>query len=252
MQRIGNVGTLVVALFLAGWTAGGVCGQSAEQKRGPVPDSKSKSDPAEMAPGPLADYAGRYGNKEITVRDGGLYYQRIGGRGAVLRATGKDSFALNEDARITFIRDAKGAVAEMSIDWVSHEDERLKREPLPDNKQPAAQEPSRRRIPEAGASPSAPGIARTEGALDAHTMEQIQTIMTHLLETIYVSPEIGHRLAGQLREKFEAGGYKEATTRAQLGELLTRDLREWGNDKHLSVRYDPAAGGAETILDPPG
>jgi ketosteroid isomerase-like protein len=219
----------------------------------PLPESKPKSEAAGKAAGPLADYVGRYGNKEITVRDGGLYYQRIGGRGAVLRVTGKDSFALNEDARIAFIRDPKGAVVEMSIDWVSHEDERLKREPLTGDKQPEAREPVRRRAPEeaAGTSPSAPDVARTEGALDARTMEQIQTIMTHLLETIYVSPEIGHRLAGQLREKFEAGGYKEATTRTQLGELLTRDLREWGNDKHLSVRYDPAAGGADTILDPP-
>jgi len=217
----------------------------------PIPESKPKSESAEKAAGPLTDYVGRYGNKEITVRDGGLYYQRIGGRGAVLRATGKDNFALNEDARITFIRDPKGAVVEMSIDWVSHDDERLKREPLTGDKQPESREPVRSRIPEAtGASPSAPSIARTERALDAHTMEQIQTIMTHLLETIYVSPEIGHRLAGQLRERFEAGGYKEATTRTQLGELLTRDLREWGNDKHLSVRYDPAVGGADTILDP--
>jgi ketosteroid isomerase-like protein len=196
---------------------------------------------------------GRYGNKEITVRDGGLYYQRIGGRGSTLRAAGKDSFALNEDARITFIRNPQGAVVEMSIAWVNHEPERLKRESLTNNKQPEAREPVRRRIPEetAGASPNAQSTARTEEPLDARTTEQLKTIMTYLLETIYVSPEIGNRLARQLREKFETGGYKEATTRAQLGELLTRDLREWGNDKHLSVRYDPAAGGADTILDPP-
>jgi ketosteroid isomerase-like protein len=253
MQRIGNARTWVIALFFAGLIAGDARGQAAPQKRVPLPESKPKAESAEKAAGPLADYVGRYGNKEISVRDGGLYYQRTGGRGAVLRATGKDSFALNEDAKITFIRDPKGAVVEMSIDWVNHEDERLKRESLTGDKQPENREPVRRRIPEeaADASPSAQRIARTEGALDARTMEQIQTIMTHLLETIYVSPEIGKRLAGQLREKFAAGGYKEATTRTQLGELLTRDLREWGNDKHLSVRYDPAAGGADNILDPP-
>lgn len=252
MQRKGNARNWVVTLFLAGLIAGGARGQAAKQKRVPLPESKPKSESAEKAAGPLADYVGRYGNKEITVRESGLYYQRVGGRGAMLRATGKDSFALNEDARITFIRDPKGAVVEMSIDWVNHEDERLKRESLNDNKQPAAREPIRRRIPDeaAGASPSAPSIARTEEPLDSRTMEQLQTIMTHLLETIYVSPEIGHRLADQLQEKFEAGGYKEATSRTQFGELLTRDLREWGNDKHLSVRYDPAADGADTILDP--
>jgi ketosteroid isomerase-like protein len=99
-------------------------------------------------------------------------------------------------------------------------------------------------------SPCVESAARTEEPLDARTMEQLKTIMTHLLETIYVSPEIGSRLARQLREKFEAGGYKEATTRNQLAELLTRDLRAWGNDRHLIVRYDPATRGADTILDP--
>ncbi len=252
MPRTGNVRTWVVALFFAGSIGGDACGQAPSQKRVPLPESKPKSESVEKAPGSLADYVGRYGNKEITVRDGGLYYQRVGGRGAILRATGKDRFALNEDAKITFIRDPQSAVVEMLIDWVNREDERLNRESLTDNKQPATREPIRRRIPDeaAGASPSAPGIARTEEPLDSRTIEQLQTIMTHLLGTIYVSPEIGNRLAGQLREKFEAGGYREATTRTQLGELLTRDLREWGNDKHLSVRYDPAAGG-DTILDPP-
>jgi uncharacterized protein (TIGR02246 family) len=103
---------------------------------------------------------------------------------------------------------------------------------------------------------TAPGSPRIESAtpteepLDARTMEQLKTIMTHLLETIYVSPETGSRLAGKLREKFEAGGYKEATTRTQLAALLTRDLREWGNDKHLAVRNDPTSKGADIILDP--
>jgi ketosteroid isomerase-like protein len=99
-------------------------------------------------------------------------------------------------------------------------------------------------------SPRVESAAPTEEPVDARTLEQLKTIMTHLLETIYVSPEIGNRLAGQLREKFEAGGYKEATTRTQLAALLTRDLREWGNDKHLSVRNDPTSRGPDTILDP--
>src|ERR1700730_15751268 len=97
-------------------------------------------------------------------------------------------------------------------------------------------------------SPRGESAARTEEPLDARTMEQLKTIMTHLLETIYVLPEIGSRLARQLRAKFEAGGYKEATTRQQLAELLTRDLFEWGNDRHLSVRYDSKSLGAGHAL----
>src|ERR1700682_440407 len=133
MQRTRNISNWVVILFLAGFVGRDVRGQTAQQKRTPLPESQPKPESAQTAAAPLADYVGRYGNKEITLRDGGLYYQRIDGRGGMLRATGKDSFALNEDAKITFIRDPKGAVVEMSIDWVSHEPERLQRESLTGN-----------------------------------------------------------------------------------------------------------------------
>lgn len=73
-------------------------------------------------------YIGKYGNKQISVKEGGLYYQRIGGRGAALRATGKDKFALNTDAQITFVRDANNVVTEMIIEWVERDKEQLKRE----------------------------------------------------------------------------------------------------------------------------
>jgi ketosteroid isomerase-like protein len=80
------------------------------------------------SPSVLQDFIGRYGNKEISVKDGGLYYQRIGGRGAALRATGKDKFALNTDAQIDFLRDASGVVTEMIIEWVDRDKEQLRRE----------------------------------------------------------------------------------------------------------------------------
>ena len=190
-----------------------------------------------------ADYVGRYGNKEITARDGGLYFQRVGGRGAVLRPTGKDSFALNEDAKITFIRDAKGAVVEMAMDWVSQEDQKYKREPLTGGSQPGTREP----MPE---QTSTGNGAESGEPVDARTVQELKVIMTHLLQTIYVSPEMGTRLARQLQTKFETGGYKVAATSAQLAQAVTRDLREWGNDKHLSVKYDPARSTEETILEP--
>src|SRR3954470_5908521 len=79
-------------------------------------ESKTKKETAEKAAGSLDDYVGRYGKKEIFVRDGGLYYQRIGGRGGGLRPIGKDKFALAEDAQLTFKRDAKGVVVEVAID----------------------------------------------------------------------------------------------------------------------------------------
>jgi hypothetical protein len=207
-------------------------------------ESKTKKETAPTAADSLNDYVGRYGKKEIFVRDGRLYYQRIGSRGGVLRPIGKDKFALSEDAQLTFKRDAKGVVVEVAIDWVSYPDELLKREPLrggpSTGSDPALRVPVRKQPP--NQSSDAP-------PLDAATLAQLKTIMTHLLETIYVSPEIGTRLAGQLKEKFEAGGYAAAANQIELAELLTRDLREWSNDRHLNVRYDPDASG-DSILDP--
>jgi retinol-binding protein 3 len=231
---------MILAVSLAGLAvSGGVLAQESKPS-----EAKTKKETAATAAGPLDDYVGRYGKKEILVRDGGLYYQRIGGRGGILRPIGKDKFALADDAQLTFKRDAKGVVVEVAIDWVTFPDELLKREPLTGGpstgSDPALRVPVRKQPPNQSAS---------ESALDAPTLAQLKTIMTHLLETIYVSPEIGTRLARQLKEKFEAGAYASAANQAELAELLTRDLRAWSNDRHLNVRYDPEASGG-AILDP--
>src|SRR6185503_17430697 len=90
-----------------------------------------------IAPAMLNDYVGKYGNKEISVREGTLHYQRIGGSGATLRAIGKDKFVLNADAQLTFVRDARNAVTELIIAWVERDREHLKREPLDSSPKPS-------------------------------------------------------------------------------------------------------------------
>src|SRR6266853_5940085 len=89
-----------------------------------------------------------------------------------------------------------------------------------------------------------------EQTVDAPTRDQLNVIMAHLLETIYVSPEIGKQLSKQLEAKFESGAYRDTSSPTQLAETLTRDLREVSNDKHLSVRYDPATSQSDSILTP--
>lgn len=86
-----------------------------------------------VAPSALQGYVGKYGeNKTITIQDGGLYYQRIGGRGGKLvPLPAADTFNLNDDAKITFVRDAAGNVTEMIISWKDRPEDRLKRAPLP-------------------------------------------------------------------------------------------------------------------------
>jgi uncharacterized protein (TIGR02246 family) len=238
-----TIAVLSAALFAVGQAG-------AQEKRVPLPDRKPEV--VKTAPAALNDYVGRYGNKEISVRDGGLHYQRTGGSGAMLRPTGQDSYALKEDAKIKFIRDAKGVVVEMAIDWNDHPDERLKREPLTNPSAPGTDGPVRRRVgPDQSStqSQSSESGSQIVEALDAAEMRQLQGIMAHLLKTIYVVPDVGMRLARQLKEKFETGGYKEANTRAKLAEMLTADLRGWGNDRHLYVRFDPA-NAADVLLDP--
>jgi hypothetical protein len=194
--------------------------------------------------GSLDDYVGRYGAKEILIKDGALYYQRIGGRGGPLRAVGTDKFALAKDATLQFKRDAKGMVVEVAIDWVAFPDELLKREPLTAGPTTSVDPSLRAPVREQPSNQSSGGAA-----FDAATLAQLETIMTHLLETIYVSPEIGARLARQLKEKFESGAYANAVDGASLAGLLSRDLREWANDRHLNVRYSPESKD-EAVLDP--
>ncbi len=91
-----------------------------------------------------------------------------------------------------------------------------------------------------------------EQTVDARTKEQLQVIMSHLLETMYVSPEIGKQLGSQLQAKFESGAYKDVATPTQLAEALTRDLRELSKDPHLRLAYAPATSVSETPGSPSG
>jgi len=93
-----------------------------------TPMQSTTATSAPVAVANLHDYVGKYGNKEISVRDGALFYQRIGGLGAALHPTSKDKFALKSDAQIAFVRDAKNVVNEMIIEWVERDKEQLKRE----------------------------------------------------------------------------------------------------------------------------
>ena len=89
-----------------------------------------------------------------------------------------------------------------------------------------------------------------EQTVDAQTKDQLRVIIAHLLDTLYVSPEIGKQLASQMQAKFESGAYKEITTPTKLAEVLTRDLRELSKDLHLRIRYAPSPVESATILTP--
>ena len=197
---------------------------------------------AQVSPAALQDYTGRYGERAITSEGGALYIQRPGGPKLKLVAVAaKDEFTLEAvpAARIKFIRDDAGKITEIQIlnregQWENIKKEQSKNEPLSGNQPNNQSEQSLK-----------------QSAVDAQTKEQLKTTMAYLLEDIYVIPEKGQEIAKQLRAKFESDAYKDAATPTELAQMLARDLRAIGKDKHLNMRYDGTeASESQTILTP--
>jgi hypothetical protein len=59
------------------------------------------------------------------------------------------------------------------------------------------------------------------------------------LETNYVFPEMGSKMAAMLREKAAAKAYEKLDAPSELARYVTEDLREICKDKHLAVRVGP-------------
>jgi predicted aspartyl protease len=70
-----------------------------------------------VAPGAVGDYAGRFGIRTITSKDGDLFLQRDGGPLLKLVAAGNDEFTLEgiAGARLRFTRDAAGKVTSLEV-----------------------------------------------------------------------------------------------------------------------------------------
>jgi hypothetical protein len=94
-----------------------------------------------------------------------------------------------------------------------------------------------------------------DGGLTAMTDSTFRKIRTVAIQDIiqlarekYVYPEIGEKIASQIRAKLEDGGYDDVTDESELALRLTLDLRSISNDHHWSVVYDPK--GAAEQVDP--
>lgn len=72
------------------------------------------------------------------------------------------------------------------------------------------------------------------------------------METGYVFPEVGARMASKLREKLKAGGYDAVKDDVALARVVTADLVEVSHDKHIGMGVRPArdAGQGQTIQGP--
>ncbi len=98
-----------------------------------------------------------------------------------------------------------------------------------------------------------PDPAADTRALTAERGQELVLAAADAVERMYVDPEKGRIIADALRRSARDGGYSGIRTVTALADRLSRDLQEIGHDKHLSARFDPAAGerGPRIRVGPP-
>ena len=86
--------------------------------------------------------------------------------------------------------------------------------------------------PSAGAQPAAK-------PLDATERKAVVEGVAERVEADYVFPEVGKKMAADVRARLANKEYDSITGGEELAELLTKHLREICKDKHLRVRHFP-------------
>ncbi len=86
-----------------------------------------------------------------------------------------------------------------------------------------------------GAALAAPPATPLEGA----ARHQIVDTLVTRLPAVYIFPEVGVRVAGQIRDKAAQGGYDGDKTVEALAEDLTKDLRQMADDRHFRIEVVP-------------
>jgi len=73
--------------------------------------------------------------------------------------------------------------------------------------------------------------------IDAPTRERVVGRLAALLDSFYVSPEVGKRMSDSLHARLGRGVYDKYTNGATLAIHLRADLDEIAHDKHLQILY---------------
>ncbi len=94
------------------------------------------------------------------------------------------------------------------------------------------------------AAQSAPG---TPTSIDAALRRQVVESLAVNLERKYVFPDVGNRMAADLRTRLGRGEYDTMTDGSAFADRLTASMREIGHDKHLHVNFFEESRGL--ILD---
>lgn len=79
--------------------------------------------------------------------------------------------------------------------------------------------------------------------LSPETRKAVVDGAARAIESNYVFPDVGKKMAEAVRSKAAAGAYDSITAPPDLAAKLTDDLRAVQNDKHLRVRFGAPQGG---------
>lgn len=88
--------------------------------------------------------------------------------------------------------------------------------------------------------------------LDSASVASVVERLARALDSLYVEPDKGARLALELRDRLRRGAYHRITAPRDLADSLSADLSASAHDLHLWVRYFPpvpTGGGGGASLD---
>ena len=95
-------------------------------------------------------------------------------------------------------------------------------------------------------------VAAPESKLDPAERQRIIEAAISNLKQHYFNPEVAQRIADSLREHEKNGDYNAITDGPALADLLTKQMREVGQDMHLIIEYSANALPTGPPAPPPG
>src|SRR2546429_1023197 len=92
-------------------------------------------------------------------------------------------------------------------------------------------------------------VSRDDIRIDAPTRERVVGRLAALLDSFYVSPEVGKRMSDSQQERLKRGVYDRYTNGPTLAMHLRADLDDLAHDKHLQILYSLLPRGPEPQPD---
>jgi len=85
--------------------------------------------------------------------------------------------------------------------------------------------------------PLGPNVSPDSIRVDARTRARVVRRLAALLDSVYVSPEVGKQMSDSLRARLSRGAYDRHPTGPSLAIRLNTDLEQIAHDKHMQIAY---------------